>query len=86
MPACENRERVWKMKAGFIIDYETIAARLANDGADEQAAFFRVFLKELRSVCATHHAAEMQLAFVNGLLTSDERGHLAMLSYEEPDA
>lgn len=71
------------MKRGFIIDYGTIAAHLANESDEEQSCFFRVFLDELRACCGTNHGVEMQLASINRKLTEKEKELLSMLGYRE---
>jgi hypothetical protein len=71
------------MRQGLIIDYKTVAALLANESDEEQTAFFKTFLAELRSVCRTNHNAEMQLAGVNQQLTDEEKELIGMLGYKE---
>ena len=72
------------MRHGYIIDYETVAARLANEDSEIQAAFFKVFLKELRACCETSHGVEKQLCWINTTLTPEERETLKMPSFNEP--
>lgn len=72
------------MQNGFIIDWETLAALLANTSDDSQAAFFRVFTKEMTTCCKTHFNAEMQMMAIRSKLTQSEREFLSTLSYE-PD-
>lgn len=71
------------MKQGLIIDYQTVAALLANESDEEQVAFFKTFLKELKGVCRTNYNAEMQLAGVNRQLTDDEKELIGMLGFKE---
>jgi len=66
------------------IDWEYLGAVLAQDGDDNQAAFFKSFLKECKS-WGTNHQVELQLACVNRLLTEDEKEALKMLSYTGED-
>jgi hypothetical protein len=54
---------------------------LANADAEVQARFLKSFLKECNS-WGTAMQVEMQLSYVNGILTPDERSALGMLSYE----
>ena len=63
-------------------DWGYIGAVLARGGDDEQAVFFKAFVKECKT-WGTEYQVEMQLAYVNGKLTKDERETLSMLSYEE---
>jgi len=71
------------MRQGLIVDYKTVAALLANESDEEQTAFFKTFLKELRAVCRTNYNAEMQLAGVNQQLTDEEKELIGMLGYKE---
>jgi len=64
------------------VDWKLMGALLADKGDVEQADFLKSFIKECLS-WGTRHQVEMQLAFVNNKLTSDERRVLSMLSYEE---
>ena len=64
------------------IDWKLMGALLANKGDVEQADFLKAFIKECLS-WGTRHQVEMQLAFVNSKLTSEERQVLSMLSYDE---
>ena len=60
--------------------WEYLGALLANRSDEEQVEFIRSFLKECKS-WGTHYEIEMQLAFINGKLTNDEKELLGMLSY-----
>ena len=60
------------------IDWPMVGAMFANESDSNQAAFFKALVKEFRT-WDTNHQAEMQLAFVNGRLTADERELLSML-------
>ena len=62
------------------IDWKLMGAILANEGDEEQSAFFKAFLKECAS-WGTSHQVEMQLCCVNHKLTADERETLKTLSY-----
>ena len=63
------------------IDWEYVGALLAQGDSNDQVAFFRAFVKECGS-WGTHLQVEMQLAFVNAKLTSDERETLSMITYK----
>ena len=65
-------------------DWKHIGAKLANCDDDEQAAFFKAFLKECLS-WGTSLQVEQQLACVNSKLDVKEREALAMLSYIEEE-
>jgi hypothetical protein len=67
------------------IDWPYVGALLANSDDEEQAAFFKGFLKECSS-WGTHFQVEQQLAHVNHKLTPEERRTLSMLSYNEGDS
>lgn len=67
------------MKKGLIINYNDVAALLANESDDEQSEFFKVFIKELKACCKTNYNAELQLAGVNLKLTEEERELIGML-------
>ncbi|MEN6321718.1 MAG: hypothetical protein ABFD82_23590 [Syntrophaceae bacterium] len=72
------------MRIGMVEpDWAYIGAVLARGSDDEQATFFKSFLKEC-STWGTHHQIEMQLAGVNEKLTNDEKDLLGMLSFKEP--
>lgn len=58
-------------KRGLIIDFNSVAAMLAHEDADTQAAFLNTFAKELNHACETHHAAEMQATAIRGVLSSE---------------
>ncbi len=69
------------MKNGLLLDWATIGATLANSGDDDQAAFFKSFVKEMRT-WPTRHQAEMQLMSVRSKLTEQEREDLSALTYK----
>lgn len=71
------------MNKGLIIDFASAAAYLAHEGDDTQAQFLNVFVKELNSICATDHHAEMQMAMVANKITEKTKERLAMLTYKE---
>lgn len=71
------------MKRGLIIDFNSVAAYLAHEDAKTQAEFFNAFVKELNVCCETHHAAEMQMAYVAEKLTPETKTRLAMLTFKE---
>ena len=64
------------------VDWEYLGAVLAQSGDDEQAQFFKAFVKECNS-WGTRHQVEMQLAGVNALLSNNERETLSMIGYTE---
>ena len=74
------------MNKGLVLSssWEHIGAMLANESDEEQAKFFKSFLKECDS-WDTSYQTQMQLASINHLLTSEEREALSMLSYNEED-
>jgi len=61
------------MKRGLIIDYNSVAALLAHEDADAQAAFINTFTKELNAICETRHAAEMQATFIAQKLSAESK-------------
>ena len=65
------------------IDWSYVGALLANEGSDNQTAFFRGFIKECLS-WGTRLQVEQQLSSVNLELTPEERKVLSMLGYDEP--
>ena len=64
------------------IDWEQVGAQLAQGGDDEQAEFFKAFVKECNT-WGTRHQVELQLAGVNQKLTTEEKQTLGMIVYEE---
>lgn len=64
------------------MDWEYIGAILAADDGNNQAAFFRGFVRECRS-WGTSFQIEQQLAHVNLKLTPEERKTLSMITYDE---
>ena len=71
------------MKQGLRdIDWDYAGAALARADDNEQAVFFKAFIKECNS-WGTNHQVQMQLAFINAKLTKDERETLGMLGYEK---
>ena len=64
------------------IDWEYLGALLARSDDDEQAEFFKAFIKECNS-WGTAYQVELQLAFINNKLTPEERETLKMLGYKE---
>ena len=70
------------MKIGIAdIDFAYVGAVLARSDDDEQATFFKAFVKECKS-WGTNHQVGMQLAGVNHKLTTEEKQTLGMLGYE----
>lgn len=70
------------MKLGLRnIEWGDVGAQLARADDNEQAAFFKAFVKECVT-WGTQRQVEQQLSFVNRLLTPEEREVLSMLGYE----
>lgn len=63
-------------------NWEYIGARLARSDDNEQAAFFKAFVKECLS-WGTNQQVAFQLAGVNHKLTPEEIEVLGQLTYEE---
>jgi len=63
------------------IDFKYLGALLARSDDAKQAEFFKAFVKECQS-WGTHYQVEKQLAWINHLLTKEEREVLSMLGYE----
>ncbi len=71
------------MKLGIRdVDWEQVGAMLAQSDDNDQAAFFKSFVKECNT-WGTMHQVEMQLAGVNQKLTQEEKQTLGMIGYEE---
>jgi len=71
------------MKQGLRdIDWGQAGAELARSDDDEQADFFKAFVRECAS-WGTTYQIERQLAGVNQKLTLKEKQTLAMLGYSE---
>ena len=64
------------------LDWELVGAELARQDDEEQTKFFKSFIKECNT-WGTHHQVEVQLSFINGKLTKEEREQLGMLSFQE---
>lgn len=64
------------------IDWQQVGAQLAQSSDDEQAEFFKAFVKECNT-WGTRYQVEMQLAGVNQKLTTEEKQTLGMIGYEE---
>jgi len=67
----------------MIIDYNSVAAFLANENDEIQAEFFKTFIIELQKVCKTHYHTEFQLAGINQNLSKEERELLSMIGFEK---
>ena len=63
-------------------NWEYIGARLAQSDDNEQAAFFKAFVKECLS-WGTNYQVGVQLAGVNHKLTPKEIEVLGQLTYED---
>ena len=71
------------MKLGLRdLDWAQVGADLARGDSNDQTDFFKAFIKEMNS-WGTRHQVEMQLAYVNGELSKEERKTLGMLSFDE---
>ena len=68
---------------GLVIDFNSIAAMLAHEGDEVQAAFFNTFAKELNTVCGTHFATESQATWIRGKLTNEAKEVCETLSWKE---
>ena len=64
------------------VDWQQVGAQLAQSSDEEQAEFFKAFVKECNT-CGTKHQVEMQLAGVNQKLSIEEKQTLGMIGYEE---
>ena len=62
-------------------NWSYIGARLAQTDDNEQAAFFKAFVKECLA-WGTRYQVEIQLAGVNHKLSSQEKSVLGMIGYE----
>ena len=62
-------------------DWEYIGAKLATETDEDQAKFFRGFVKEAKTF-GSHYQTEMQMMSINKLLTSEEREVLGAISHE----
>ena len=70
------------MRKGLIIQFNDVAAYLAHESCDVQAAFLNGFVEELNKCCETHHSAEMQMAYVADKLSEATKQRLAMLTFK----
>ena len=66
------------------MDWEYVGSLFAHKDAKNQAKFFKAFLKECKT-WGTHWQIEMQLAYINKLLTPEEREDLSMISYNKEE-
>lgn len=62
------------------VDWKLVGAQLANLGDNEQADFFKAFLKECNG-WGTRFQVESQFAAINAKLTSAEREQIGMIGY-----
>lgn len=70
------------MKLGIRdVDWDYVGALLAQETNDNQADFFKAFVKECKT-WGTNYQIEMQLATVNDKLTTEEKQILGMIGYE----
>ena len=69
------------MKLGFVTNWAYVGALLAQSDDNEQAEFFKAFVKECNE-WGTRYQVETQLAGVNAKLTDAERETLIMLGYK----
>ena len=70
------------VRGNTLIDWKMAGAMLAQQGDIEQSAFLKAFLKECRS-WGTSLQVEQQFAFVNGMLSDEDKEALKMLSYTD---
>jgi len=71
------------MKLGLVdVDWSYVGAKLAVQGDDDQAKFFKALVAEMKAF-GTKYQAEYQLAAVNARLDEEEREILGMLGYEK---
>ena len=70
------------MKNGIThgIDWKLVGAQLANLGDEEQADFFKAFIKECNG-WGTRYQVESQFAAINAKLTDEEREQFSMIGY-----
>lgn len=62
----------------------SVAAKLAHQSADEQAAFFNVFFKELKSACGeTSYGAGLQCRWIQEKLDENAAEWLGHMVPEE---
>ena len=61
----------------------SVAAKLAELGDEEQAAFFNTFARELIYTCGARTQAELQAAWIREKLDDDGRFVFEMLGYRE---
>ena len=66
------------------IDWAYIGALLANAGDDSQIPFFKSFVKECKS-WGTSYQVGIQLAYINGGLTDEEKEVLSGITYKDGD-
>lgn len=65
------------------IDWAEVGAMLAHAGDEEQSTFLASFCKELRVACATSYNVGMQMAYVQGKLSKQDREMLAALGNDK---
>jgi len=63
-------------------DWALVGAKLAQADDNDQAVFFKSFVKECLS-WGTHYQVELQLAGVNRKLNDGEKDVLGMIGYKE---
>ncbi|MBU0977281.1 MAG: hypothetical protein KKD18_02600 [Nanoarchaeota archaeon] len=66
------------------IDWAYVGALLANSDKHAQTTFFREFVKECKS-WGTSYQVGIQLAYINGGLTDEEKEVLSGITYKEGD-
>jgi len=66
------------------INWEYIGAVLANMTDEDQAKFFKAFVKEVKT-WGTYYQVEYQMASISQLLTDNEKEILSGISYREND-
>jgi len=61
--------------------WEYIGAKLAQEDSIAQVKFFKAFVAEMQT-WGTSYQMQMQLAYVNGELSEEEKEVLSMLGYQ----
>ena len=64
------------------IDWSLVGAELAQSDDNDQAEFFKAFVKEAQTY-GTHYQTEMQLMSINQKLTNEEKELIATIAYKE---
>ena len=70
------------IKLRLTLDERELAAALAHADDNTQAAFIQTFMGELRKTCDTNYTFQMQLSYIAGLLSDQDREDLTILGKE----